>query len=118
MGKCKVRKAFNKIDELKLECLKCWKDGIKKANDCKFHAVKVRQFECVTHSSTEEEKIALVDKMVKFDELCTINQFTIQHTSEVCDKLVYNLYGHTIVKVQDFSENSTCLFPDEIQSLH
>ena len=56
--------------------------------------------------------------MVKFDELCTINQFTIQHTSEVCDKLVYNLYGHTIVKVQDFSENSTCLFPDEIQSLH
>ena len=69
IGKCKDRKAFNKIDELKLECLKCWKDGIKKANDCKFHAVKVRQFECVTHSSREEEKIALVDKMVKFDEL-------------------------------------------------
>ena len=54
------------VEARMLKMLERW---YQKSKWLKFHAVKVRQFECVTHSSTEEEKIALVDKMVKFDEL-------------------------------------------------
>ena len=130
MGKCEDCKAFAKIDELKLESLKCCNNCIKKGNDCKSHTVKVRQFEHVTymHQGKEKKKMALVDKMVKLDALVHLlklklndfprHRFNVQHTSEVYDELVSNLDDHTIVKVHDFSENYTCLLPDEIQSLH
>ena len=129
MGKCEDCKAFAKIDELNLESLKCC-NNIKTGNDCKSHTVKVRQFEHVTymHQGKEKKKMALVDKMVKLDELVHLlklklndfphHQFNVQHTSEVYDELVSNLDEHTIVKVHDFSENYTCLLLNEIQSLH
>ena len=51
--------------------LKCCKDCIKKINDCKSHTAKVRQFESARyiHQGKERKNIALVDKMVKIDEL-------------------------------------------------
>ena len=130
MGKCENCKTFAKIDELNLEKLKCCKDCFKKGNDCKSHTIKIRQFEHVTymHQGKEKKKMALVDKMMKPDELVHLlktklmdfprHRFNVQHTSEVYDELVSNLDDQTILKVHDFSENYTCLLPDEIQSLH
>ena len=43
---------------------------------------------------------------------------TINHTKEVFNKCKQNLCNCQILKVQDFSENYTCLVPDEVQSLH
>ena len=34
------------------------------------------------------------------------------------DNLVSNLNEHSILKIHDFSQNYTCLLPEEIQSLH
>ena len=69
LGKCKDCNAFTKIDKLKIESLKCC---IKKAaKRLQISHSKVSQFECVTyiHQGKEKKKIALVEKMVKLDEL-------------------------------------------------
>ena len=67
----------------------------------------------------EKKKMALIDKMVKFDEFLhslklkledfTHHWFNVQPISEVYNELVSKLDNHTIVKVLDFSENYKCL---------
>ena len=81
---------------------------------------KNKQLERETYVSREgEEKLALIDKMVKLDEFLhslklkledfTHHWFNVQPISEVYNELVSKLDNHTIVKVLDFSENYKCL---------
>ena len=130
MGRCADCKSFPKLDNLITEDLKCCKDCIKKGNDCKNHTVKVRQFERIVyhHQGKEKKKIALLDKWLKIKDLVELlksklidfprHRFNVAHTSEIYDEIVSQLDDHTILKIHDFSENYTCLLPDEIHSLH
>ena len=130
MGRCKNCKSFPKLDNLITADLKCCKDCIKKDNDCKTHTVKVRQFERVVyqHKGKEKKKMALVDKWLTAKELIELlksklidfprHRFNVAHTSEIYDEIVSQLDDETILKIHDFSENYTCLLPEEIQSLH
>ena len=58
----------------------------------------------------EEVKMAMVD----FPR----HIFNHYHTKEVFRSTKEGLIEGQILKIQDFSENYTCLVPDEIQSLH
>ena len=130
VGRCEKCKQFPKIDKLGLPSLKCSKDCIRKGKDCKDHTIKVRQFEQTTyvHKGTEKKKIALVDKFLTPEALVDLlksklanfpqHRFNVKHTGDVYDEMVSNLDDHTVIKVHDFSENYTCLLPEEIQSLH
>ena len=79
------------------------------------------------HKGKEKKKMALVEKLVKIDELMHLlkfklkdfprHRFNVQHTSKAYDELMFNLDYHNIVKVRCFSENYIWLLPDEIQSL-
>lgn len=61
------------------------------------------------------EVVALLKlKLEKFP----MHRFNVQHTAKTFDNLVNNLNKHSILKIHNFSENYTCLLPEEIQSLH
>ena len=47
-----------------------------------------------------------------------MHRFNVQHTARTFDNLINNLNENSIIKIHDFSENYTCLLPEEIQSLH
>lgn len=130
MGRCKNCSKFPKLDSLNDLNLKCSKDCIKNNKDCKTHTIKVRQFERIVyqHQGKEKKKIALVDKWLTVQELIKLlksklvdfprHRFNVQHTQEMYDRMVDQLDDNTILKIHDFSENYTCLLPEEIQSLH
>ena len=130
MGVCSQWKKFPKIDDLKIDQLKCSKSCVKENNDCKSHTVKVKQFERVTymHKEKEKKKLQLVDKSLTPCELVELlksklvnfarHRFNVQHTSKTYDQVVSNLTENMLFKIHDFSENYTCLLPEEIQSLH
>ena len=46
------------------------------------------------------------------------HRYNDAHTKEVYKQAINNLCPGQIIKVQDFSENYTCLVPDEVQLLH
>ena len=47
-----------------------------------------------------------------------MHRFNVDHTAKASDNLVNNLNVNSIHKIYDFSENYTCLLPEEIQLLH
>jgi len=119
-----------KIDAMEITSLKCSNSCFEQNNDCSDHTVKVHQFERVTYmyKGKEMKKLQLVDKMIKISELIALlklqlqrfpmHRFNVQHTAETFDSLISNLNETSIIKIHDFSENYTCLLPEEIQSLH
>ena len=127
---CQTCKSFPKIDALDISSLKCGKACIEGNKDCSEHTIKVNQFECVTyiHKDKEKKKLKLLDKMMKPKELIdllrlklekfAIHRFNVEHTAKTFDNLVNNLNVNSILKIHNFSENYTCLLPEEIQSLH
>ena len=95
------------------------------------HTIKVLQYEQqeYLHRGKVKKKLALVDKYLQLDEVVDClrekmsdfprHRFNMQHTQYVWEQLEDNLEeGGTIVKIQDFSENYTCLLPEEAQSIH
>ena len=46
------------------------------------------------------------------------HRYIVNHTSNTYDQAINALSEGTIVKIQDFSENYTCLLPNEIMSIH
>ena len=46
------------------------------------------------------------------------SRFNVQQIAKTYKKIVANLNEHNIPKIDDFSENYTCLWPEEIESLH
>ena len=127
---CATCKTFPKIDELAITSLKCSKSCMKENINCTEHTVKVKQFERITymHKGSEKKKLKLVDKMLTPIELVLLlkeklnkfpmHRFNVQQTAKTYEKIISNLDEHSILKIHDFSENYTCLLPEEIQSLH
>ena len=80
------------------------------------------------HKGKEKKKLKLVDKILTPSELVLllkskldkfpVHRFNVQHTAKTYDNIISNLDEHSILKIHDFSENYTCLLPEEIQSLH
>ena len=69
----------------------------------------------MTERYTMNEAVDLLKKaMIDFPR----QSFNHYHTKEVFNTCKLNLGIDQILKVQDFSENYTCLVPDEVQSLH
>ena len=60
----------------------------------------------------------LFDLMQK--RLCDFprHRFNVNHTRSVWNQVEEFLENDAVVKIQDFSENYTCLLPKEVQSLH
>ena len=46
-----------------------------------------------------------------------MHRFNVDHTAKASDNLVNNLNVNSIHKIHDFSENYTCLLPEEIRLL-
>ena len=46
------------------------------------------------------------------------HRFNVSHTNHTFDQAVAGMSDKTIIKIQDFSENYTCLLPEEIMSIH
>ena len=127
---CANCKSFPKIDELQIPSLKCTKACFQNNNECTKHTVKVKQFERVsyTHKEKEKKKMQLVDKHVTPHQLTELlktkmdkflhHRFNVEQTAKTYEQIIANLNENTIFKIHDFSENYTCLLPEEIQSIH
>ena len=46
------------------------------------------------------------------------HRFSVNHTSKTYDQVIAGMANSAIVEIQDFSENYTCLLPEEIISIH
>ena len=127
---CAACKSFPKIDALDIPSLKCSKSCLKEGKDCNEHTILIHQFQRVEymHKGEQKKKLKLVDQMIKLTDLVTLfktkmekfpmHRFSVQNTAKTFDSLVDNLDENSILKIHDFSENYTCLLPEEIQSLH
>ena len=56
----------------------------------------------------------LKNKLKKF----ALHRFNVQQTTKIYDNILANLDQYSILKIHGFSENYTCLLPEEIQSIH
>ena len=133
-GQCEKCKGYPQLD-VTMEAMKqfkCSKECTKKNIDCfdKKHTIRVLQYERITyqHKGKDKKKIELVDKQLQFDVIIETlrgkmkdfprHRFNIDHTKQVWEQLEENLDEATLAKVQDFSENYTCVVLNEISSLH
>ena len=68
---------------------------------------------------TERSTLALLLENLKTSLLdFPRHRFNNFHTKEVFNSIKNSLKSEQISKIQDFSENYTCLVPEEVQSLH
>ena len=132
MGQCKKCNKFISIDSIKFSELKCSTTCIEENLDCISlkHTIKIKQFETIKypHKGIMKKKISLVDKYVTLNEIPVLfkfklkdfprHRFTINHTEKTICQLKENLTESEVIKIQDFSENYTCLLHDEVQSMH
>ena len=96
----------------------------------KTHNIKVNLFERADylHKGNKKKKIQLVEKNVTLKMFVTVweeklkgfacYQFNVSHTNHTFDQAVAGMSDKTIIKIQDFSKNYTCLLPEEIMSIH
>lgn len=131
-GLCKECKNFKKLDELSIQNLHCSKQCITGQIDCSAenHTIKVNVFERADylHKGKTKKKIQLIEKNVTPKSLVELlkeklkgfacHRFNVSHTNRTYDQAIAGMSDKTIIKIQDFSENYTCLLPDEIMSIH
>ena len=110
--------------------LKCSDDYFKKSNDCKLHKVKCLQFERseYEYKGDVKKKLSLVEKYLILPELIDLlrkelhdflrHRFNVNYTRNLWNQVEEHLNEKMIVKIQDFSENYTCLLLHEVQSMH
>ena len=130
MRYCNKCKSFPRIDALEIPSLKCSKSCLRENKNCTDHTINVKQFERVTYmyKGKEKKKLQLVDKEMKIDEIINLlkiklgqfprHRFYVEFTAKTYDNILNNLTENMLFKIHDFSENYTCLLPEEIQSLH
>ena len=120
------------VDKLLQEIKYCSKVCQRSKADCieQNHSVNIKEFSRVTYTykGEEKKKIALVDKAAPLSSLkeefemklngFPLHRFNVYHTKEQIENLLENLKPNEIVKFQDFSQNYTCLLPEEIMSIH
>ena len=131
--KCEDCKDFPKLTKYNAEflsSLKCSDSCFKNSADCTDHKVKCLKYQRAPydHKGVTKKKIQLVDKFVTLPELTELlnislkdfpwHCFNASYTKTLWNQVYANLRENSIVKIQDFSENYTCLLPQEIQSLH
>ena len=121
---------FSKIDDLAITSLKCSKSCFKENKDCTDHTIKLNQFQRVSymHKGKEKKKLKLVDNMLTTSQLVellknqlkkfALHQFNVQQTTKTYDNILTNLDQYSTLKIHDFSENYTCLLPEEVQSIY
>ena len=95
----------------------------------KTHTIKVELFEQVDylHKANKKNKIQLVEKNVTPKMFVAVlneklkgfacHQFNVSYTNHNFDQEVTDMTDKTFIKIQDFSENYTCLLPEEIMSI-
>ena len=124
--KCNTKKIENVMN------LKCSQDCAKKNSNCYSddHTVNVKQFERINyeHAGAVKKKLSLENKILTLKELAElvdglmekfiIHRFNVVHTKNMLQYLYSTLKEDEIVLIQDFSENYTCLLPNEPQSVH
>ena len=130
-GLCRECQEFKKLDELSIENLHCSKKCMIDQVDyaAKIHTIKVELFEQVDylHKANKKNQIQLVEKNVtpkmfvavlkeKFKGFAC-HQFNVSYTNHNFDQEVTDMTDKTFIKIQDFSENYTCLLPEEIMSI-
>ena len=110
--------------------LHCNDDCLNKTENCVTHKVKCLQYERATyeHKGEQKKKLKLLEKFLTLSGLLDLMQqhlcdfprhrFNFNHTRSVWNKVEEFLENDAVVKIQDFSENYTCLLPKEVQSLH
>ena len=128
-GLCRECQKFKKLGKLVIENVsyikKCMIDQV----DCtaKTHTNKVNLFKWADylHKGNKKRKIQLVEKNVS-PKLFVLKEklkgflchwCNVSHTNHTFDQAVVGISDKTI-KIQDFSENYTCLLPEEIMSIH
>ena len=92
--------------------------------------VQFKQFERMEyeHAGKTKKKLTLVSKSMEVGQYENLlnqqlqpfitHRFNVHHTKEMLQHLFNTLRENEIVLIQDFSENYTCLLPDEPQSIH
>ena len=80
------------------------------------------------HKGKEKKKLKLVDNMLTTSQLVellknqlkkfALHQFNVQKTTKTYDNILTNLDQYSTLKIHDFSENYTCLLPEEVQSIY
>ena len=132
MCQCKECKDFPKLNDLGIDNLYCRKKWRKENIDCskEGHTIKVLQIERAkyTYHIKEKKNVQLVDKELTLPQFSAHLQDKLQnfprhrhnvtHTRKIYDQVIDALSDGTIIKIQDFSENYTCLLPNEIMSIH
>ena len=124
--KCEDCKDFPKLTHNNAELfssLKCSDSCFKNSLDCTNHKVKCLQYERApyNHKGVTKKKIQLADKFVTFPELIELlkiclkdfprHHFNASYIKTLWNQGYANLRENSIVKIQDFSGNYTCLFP-------
>ena len=96
--------------------------------DCtaKTRTIKVNLFERVDylHKGNKKKKIHLVEKNVTPKMFVAVlkeklkgfacHRFNVSHTNHTFDQAVAGMSDKTIIKIQDFSENYTCLLAEQM----
>ena len=118
------------FDPLKEKLVFCSSECEKKRENCSNHTLPVQQYKRQDYETKKgiKKKLCLVTERITMSNLIDLlkksmidfprHRFNHYHTKEVFSKCKSNLQHDQILKVQDFSENYTCLVPDEVQSLH
>ena len=80
------------------------------------------------HKGNKKKKIQLVEKNVTPKMFVAVpkeklkrfacHRFNVSHANHTFDQAVACMLDKKIIKIQDFSENYTCLLPEEIISIH
>ena len=119
------------LDALKENIHYCSHDCRKNKDDCSNHIISFLQFKSTSYTTNKgqtKKKVALVSERITISQFFASLKVTMQgfarhrfnhfHTKEMYKMAVEGLQEGQIITVQDFSENYTCLVPDEVQSLH
>ena len=99
--------------------------------DCtaKTHTIKINLFERADYlHKGNKKKIQLVEKnVIPKMSVAALKQklkgfachrFNVSHTNHIFDQAVAGMSDKTIIIIQDFLENYTCLLPKETMSIH
>ena len=119
------------LDALKENIHYCSINCRRNKDDCSHHTISFLQFKNTSYTTNNcqtKNKVALFSERITISQFFTSlieamqdfarHHFNHVHTKEMYKMAVEGLQEGQMIKVQDFSANYTCLFPDEVQSLH
>ena len=122
---------MDNLDALKENIHYCSIDCRRNKDDCSNYTISFLQFKNTSYTTNKgqtKKKVAPVSEGITISQFFTSLKEAMQdlaqhhfkhfHKMEVYKMAVEGLQEGQMTKVQEFSENYTCLVPDEVQSLH